>query len=84
MATQKEQDILKKFTDEGFGLSQQALGILTKLDSWEENCTKIINIAKERKFIIAGGDILRFIVRGDLPTAIVTAEDVPDMPLGSE
>jgi len=52
---------------EGFEFSGQALQMLSKLENPIEEAKKLIQLAKERKLIITGGDVMKYIVCGELP-----------------
>ena len=68
--------IIKEGEKAGFEFSNQALDILLKTAKPLENAKELIKLAEERKFKIAGGDVARFIIRGDLPKAQVNSEDI--------
>ena len=71
MVKTKKEKIIEKAEKEGFAFSKQALNMLEQLENCEAEADKLIALAKERKTIIAGGDVIKFIIRKQLPTSIV-------------
>lgn len=64
------------FEAEGFELTEQALFMLAKLKNVELIAKDIIQQAKKRKFVIAGGDIYKYISTGKLPESPCLREDL--------
>ena len=72
-------DLIQEAEKEGFEFSPQALNMLLNIgDNALVNAQKLINLAKNRKVCIAGGDVNKFILRNELPTSMITSDDFED------
>lgn len=69
-------EIKNKFVTEGFDISNQALEILTKLDNVDYHIRHILKQLKERKMIVAGGDLMKYIITGKIGDTISVSQDV--------
>jgi len=72
MATKNE--IEQEATKEGFAFTNQALNLMNGRKI--EDVRKLIDLAKQRKFIIAGGDVMRFLNQGQIPTSLINSDDL--------
>jgi len=71
------ENIRKIFTDEGFDISPQAIRFLLNASEPEKKAKILIEKAKERKFIISGGDVLKLIYEErELPTSLANSSDI--------
>ena len=64
------------FEKEGFVISKQAAAMISNLAERDEKINDIIGQAKVRKFKIAGGDILMYLLKGTISPSIKNSEDV--------
>lgn len=72
---QRAKEIIKKVKDAGFNISDQAIRRLSRSDLYLEETEEIINLVKSRKWIISGGDVETYIIKGRVPTAVICHED---------
>lgn len=69
-------DINKIFEKNGLELTKQAEKMVNRLDKKEEHINVILNQAKKRKLIIGGGDIIKYMITGEISQNIVNSEDI--------
>jgi hypothetical protein len=60
---------------EGLTFSDQAISMLMQLKNPEQKAKELIELAKKRKWVIAGGDVLKYIVMKELPTSLKNSDD---------
>lgn len=74
-----QQTLIDEAEKDNLSLSNQAKDMLMKTDNPLENTKKLIEYAKAKKMIIAGGDVVRFIAQGQIPTSIWTSDDIEEI-----
>ena len=68
-------DIKETFEKEGFKITPQAINLLEKIGK-EEYTKDILKQLKERKFILAGGDIVKYLITNKISDTVVNSEDI--------
>ena len=68
--------MIDEFKKEKVELTKQAEGFLNKAKLSKFKIQKLIKLTKERKFKIAGGDVLYFLSDEGLPTSLILSKDV--------
>ena len=64
------------FKREGLDISKQAEHMILQLNNPFKAAIEIIKQAKKRRIIIAGGDVLKFILKGRITNSIINSEDI--------
>ena len=70
-----KKDIKAQAVEEGFDFSEQALHLLSKTDKPIDYANDLIALAKSRQFKVAGGDVIKYLIKKDLPISISGAGD---------
>lgn len=73
-----KQKLIDEADKEGFSFTSQALQMLSKLEHPIQTAKHLVQLAKERKLKIAGGDVIRYGIKGKLPNALITSDDEDD------
>lgn len=64
------------FKKEGIEITPQALRILNRLKNKEDVAKELIRQVKERRFKIAGGDMVKYLIKGHISPIVRDSEDV--------
>ena len=68
--------IKEMFERNGFFISKQAEELIQQLDNPKEQAKIILKQMTERKLILCGGDIIRFMLKGKISDTTINSEDL--------
>ena len=69
-------EIRAEFEKNGLGISTQAIEIISKMGNINEVVLDVIAQAKVRRLVIAGGDIIKYQIKGVIANNIASSGDI--------